>query len=157
MASIPILYREGMQVAVLPSAVLSTNTDYQGYQMQDLCAQLERSVEHWAGLGVSFDAVYSGFLAGEDQVRLVIRAIEQFKANRGLVLIDPVLGDNGVLYSCYKPAMVKAMRNCCLWLISSLPISARLACFWGVIMIPTSGIRKRWIIAGSCKTWGQRR
>ncbi len=111
MASIPILYREGMQVAVLPSAVLSTNTDYQGYQMQDLSAQMERSLEHWAGLGVSFDAVYSGFLAGEDQVRLVIRAIEQFKANRGLVLIDPVLGDNGVLYSCYKPAMVKAMRE----------------------------------------------
>lgn len=111
MASIPILYQQGLQVAAMPSAVLSTNTDYEGYQMQDMSAQMKRSLEHWARLGVSFDAVYSGFLAGEGQVGLVKEAIDRFAAPVGIVLIDPVLGDWGKLYSCYKPSMVEAMRE----------------------------------------------
>lgn len=111
MASIPILYYCGFQVAVLPSAVLSTNTDYPGYQMTDLSSQMQASISHWQSMQVSFDAIYSGFLASSVEVELLRDAIHRFRKPDAPVLIDPVLGDSGQLYSCYEPSMVEAMRR----------------------------------------------
>ncbi|HOH46752.1 MAG TPA: pyridoxamine kinase [Candidatus Cloacimonadota bacterium] len=111
LACIPIMYSRGLQVAVLPSCILSTNTDYPGYRLLDLSVQMQDSIRHWKELGVSFSAVYSGFLSGPEQIGMVREAILAFAAEDAPVLIDPVMADAGKLYSCYDFRMVEAMRT----------------------------------------------
>lgn len=111
LACIPIMYSRGLQVAVLPSCILSTNTDYPGYRLTDLSAQMRESIAHWKELGASFSAVYSGFLSGPEQISMVQEAIQAFAAEGAPVLIDPVMADAGKLYSCYDYRMVEAMRK----------------------------------------------
>ena len=111
LACIPIMYSRGLQVAVLPSCILSTNTDYPGYRLLDLSSQMQDSIAHWKELNVSFDAIYSGFLSGPKQCQMIQEAIRAFAAVGAPVLIDPVMADAGKLYSCYDYRMVEAMRS----------------------------------------------
>ncbi len=111
MAVLPILYRMGLDAAVLPSALLSANTDFANYRELDTTSFMLQSLEHWHELGLSFDAVFTGFLGNPEQARVLSEAIPGIKGNNAPVLVDPVLGDDGKLYSCYAENMVKAMRQ----------------------------------------------
>ena len=110
MAAIPIFYSYGIQVAVLPTAILSTNTDYPDYVLNDQTHQMRASIKHWQKLGMKFDAIYSGFIGNPIQAELIQEAIASFSNEDTIILIDPVLGDEGKLYSCYNDSMIKAMQ-----------------------------------------------
>lgn len=108
---IPILYRMGMEVAVLPSMLLSANTDYPDYRYLDTTVFMQQTLEHWRELGLGFDAVHSGFLGAPEQAGILREAIPQLRKPLAPVLVDPVLGDDGKLYGCYDDKMVSAMRS----------------------------------------------
>ncbi|MHA7109655.1 pyridoxamine kinase [Sunxiuqinia elliptica] len=108
---IPILSAMGVQVCPLPTAVLSSHSAYPDLHAVDLSDDLQPMIDHWKRLGVEFDAIYSGYLAGAGQVDTVKRFIHDFSGSKPLVMIDPVLGDNGKLYSAYTPEMVEKMKD----------------------------------------------
>lgn len=110
MAIIPTLYSFGLKLAVLPSSLLSANTCFDGYQKMDTDDFMRQSIAHWQELGLDFSAIYSGFLANTGQVQIVLDAIAAFGGEDCLVLIDPVMADDGALYSCYDESMIHAMR-----------------------------------------------
>ena len=110
LAAIPIFYHYGIQVAALPTAILSTNTDYPGYVLDDQTLQMKATIRHWQSLGITFDAIYSGFIGSPLQAELITEAIASFAREDTFILIDPVLGDAGELYNCYDAAMIEAMR-----------------------------------------------
>ena len=113
--AIPILSCMGIQVCPLPTAVLSTHTvEFTGYTLCDLTNELGGILDHWESLGLHFDGVYSGFMASPEQMDSVARCIRSCLAPGGLAVVDPVLGDNGVLDPTMTPEMVEKMR----WLIS---------------------------------------
>lgn len=98
---IPILSTMGVQVCPLPTALLSTHTGgFQNYRFTDLSTQMRDTIEHWRDLKSSFDAIYSGFLGSSEQIRIVSEFIDAFSREEQLVLIDPVMGDDG---KTYKP------------------------------------------------------
>ena len=102
----------GIQVCPLPTAVLSSQTSgVDDFTFLDLTDQMGPMMDHWARLGLKFDAVYSGFLGSPDQSGLAERCIREFRAPGGLAVVDPVLGDNGTLDPTQTPEMVEAMRN----------------------------------------------
>ncbi len=108
----PILSCIGIQVCPLPTAVLSTHLG--GYNQIAFCDFTERMPEfyhHWKREGIAFDCIYSGFLASEKQIDTVLHFIEEFSNNRPLVLVDPVMGDEGKLYSVYTPQMQQHMKR----------------------------------------------
>lgn len=108
----PILSCMGIQVCPLPTAVLSTHLG--GYNQIAFCDFTERMPEfyhHWKKEGIAFDCIYSGFLASEKQIDTVLHFIEDFSNNRPLVLVDPVMGDEGKLYSVYTPQMQQHMKR----------------------------------------------
>lgn len=112
--AIPILSSMGFQVCPLPTAVLSTHTvEFTDFTLLDLTNEMSPVLDHWEALGLSFEAVYSGFMASDTQMTSVARCIERCLAPDGLAVVDPVLGDNGVLDPTMTPAMVERMR----WLI----------------------------------------
>jgi pyridoxine kinase len=110
--AIPVLATMGIQVCPLPTAVLSSQTSgVDGFTFHDLTGQMEPMLDHWQRMGLRFDAVYSGFLGNPAQVDIVARCMEDFRAPRGFSVVDPVLGDNGVLDPTQNTEMVDGMRR----------------------------------------------
>ena len=68
-------------------------------------------LHHWKKLGLTFDCIYPGFLGSSRQVNIVYDYIDAFRQKDTLVVVDPVLGDDGELYSAVSPQMVDAMRE----------------------------------------------
>ena len=108
--AIPILSAMGIQVCPLPTAVLSSHTQYPGFVLYDLTDQMSLFVNHWKQLGLQFDAIYSGYLGSPKQASIVANLIDEFAADGQLVVVDPVLGDNGKLYSSLDSEMIAQMR-----------------------------------------------
>ena len=108
---IPILSTMGCNVSPLPTAVLSTNSRFPGFHFVDLTDDMVKIIEHWQTLNINFDAIYSGFLGSSRQIDLVTAFIDDFHRPEQLVVVDPVLGDSGQLYSPFNEDMVGKMRE----------------------------------------------
>jgi pyridoxine kinase len=109
---IPILSCMGVQPCSLPTAVLSTHTGgFHNYRFVDLTEQMQSIIDHWKEIGIHFDAVYSGFLGSSRQIDIVREFISDFSSKDQLVLVDPVLGDNGKPYSTMDASMIAQMRG----------------------------------------------
>ena len=110
---IPTLSAMGMQVVPLPTALLSTHTgDFYNMTFTDLSDTMLPALEHYKSLKIGFDAIYTGFLGSAGQIDTVTTAIEMF-GGASLVLVDPVMGDDGKVYQTYTPEMCQRMRELC--------------------------------------------
>ena len=110
----PVLSVMGVQCCPLPGTVLSTHTGGFGpVARTDLTGQVEDTLSHWKGLGLTFDGVYTGYLANAGQIRQAARAVAQLRGPGGLVVVDPVLGDHGKLYTSITPEMGEEMKALC--------------------------------------------
>lgn len=109
---IPILSTMGIQVCPFPTAILSTHTGgFEDCSFVDLTDSLRGYMEHWKNEKIEFDCIYSGFLGSATQVDIIIDFIVDFKSDSNMVVVDPVMGDNGKLYSTMDDNMVSKMRD----------------------------------------------
>ena len=109
---IPILSTMKAQVCPLPTAVLSTHTGgFTDYNFVDLTDTMKATMEHWKKLNIDFDCIYSGFLGSTKQIDIVSEFIDDFGNKESLVVVDPVMGDNGDLYQTMDKAMVENMKK----------------------------------------------
>ncbi len=107
----PILSCMGIQVCPLPTAVLSTHLGgFKDVSLVDFTDQMHSVSSHWQREGISFDCIYSGFLASEKQIEVVSAFIDNFSASKPLVIVDPVMGDGGKLYSIFTDTMQERMK-----------------------------------------------
>ena len=111
MAVIPILSTMGFNVCPLPTAILSNHSQYPDFSFLDLTEEMPRIIDQWEKLGVTFDAIYTGYMGSPRQIEIVSGFIERFRTADTLVVVDPVLGDNGHLYSKMTQEMVEEMRR----------------------------------------------
>lgn len=111
MAVIPILSTMGFNVCPLPTAILSNHSQYPDFSFLDLTEEMPRIIDQWEKLGVTFDAIYTGYMGSPRQIEIVCGFIERFRTADTLMVVDPVLGDNGHLYSKMTQEMVEEMRR----------------------------------------------
>lgn len=111
MAVIPILSTMGFNVCPLPTAILSNHSQYPDFSFLDLTEEMPRIIDQWEKLGVTFDAIYTGYMGSPRQIEIVCGFIERFRTADTLVVVDPVLGDNGHLCSKMTQEMVEEMRR----------------------------------------------
>ncbi len=112
--ALPLISAAGIEVAVIPTAILSTHTGgFSGYTFRDLSDDIMPISRHWRQSGVEVDAIYSGYLGSKRQVELVIEAAEILKNKQTLMIVDPVMADNGVLYGGFPPDFPKEMVKLC--------------------------------------------
>jgi pyridoxine kinase len=103
----------GQQVIPIPTALLSTHTGgFEQPYFRDLSDDMVSIVDHLSQLGVKFDAIYSGFLGSARQIAIVEDIIDRF-GGECPVLVDPVMGDDGQLYSTYTDELVRGMARLC--------------------------------------------
>lgn len=107
---IPIISAMGIQCVPVPTAVLSTHTGgFDDFVFRDMTDFVAPCREHYKKLGVDFDAIYSGFLASEEQVGQCLDFFAAFP--RAKRIVDPVMGDDGERYKTYTPALVERMKE----------------------------------------------
>ena len=109
---IPTLSALGVQTVPLPTALLSTHTGgFKNMFFADLSHEMDEISNHFSELDLKFDAIYSGFLGSEAQIERVANFIDRFAAGDAPVLVDPVMGDDGALYSTYTKELGEGMRR----------------------------------------------
>lgn len=112
--ALPIISAMGIETAVIPTAVLSTHTGgFEGYTFRDLTADIPQIANHWQQLGLRFDAIYTGYLGSPAQVQIVSDFFDAFGTADNFIVVDPVMGDSGRLYSGLTPELVGGMRKLC--------------------------------------------
>ncbi|MBQ8310993.1 MAG: pyridoxamine kinase [Clostridia bacterium] len=115
---IPTLSVMGYQTVPVPTALLSTHTGgFTDLHFRDLTDDMHGVSDHFERLGMSFRAIYTGFLGSDRQIRTVEEFIGRFgdvpdeSGRKPLILVDPVMGDDGELYSTYTPSLVEGIRQ----------------------------------------------
>lgn len=111
---IPALSALGVQTIPLPTALLSTHTGgYSDIYIRDLSPDMKGMAAHWRSLGVKFDAIYTGFVLDASQGHIISDVIDSFSDSSPLILVDPVMGDDGVLYSTCTEELREVMAGLC--------------------------------------------
>ena len=110
--ALPVLSAMGVQCCPLPTAFLSTHTGgFEGFTFLDMTEEMPKAARHWETLGLRFDAIYSGFLAGRRQIGIVADFIRTFRTPETRVIVDPVMGDDGSIYQTYTPELCAGMAE----------------------------------------------
>ena len=109
---LPALSAMGVQVCPLPTAIFSTHLGgFTNIVCHDFADQLAAVSRHWQQEQLTFDCLYSGFLASEAQFDAAETFLKQFCTPQTLVFVDPVMGDNGRLYSAYTDSLCGRMKK----------------------------------------------
>jgi pyridoxine kinase len=109
--ALPVISAMGIETAVIPTAVLSTHTMFQGFTFHDLTGEIQPIMDHWKKEGFTFDAIYTGYLGSFEQLDLAAKLFEDF--GEKLKIVDPCMADNGKLYPGFTPEFASAMAKLC--------------------------------------------
>ena len=111
--ALPVISAMGVECAIVPTAVLSTHTMFQGFTCKDLSDQIRPIADHWQKEGIKFDAVYTGYLASSEQIADVLDFFARFRTDDNLIFVDPAMADNGKLYPAFGPEFPAEMAKVC--------------------------------------------
>lgn len=107
----PIISAMKIQAVTIPTAILSAHTQFPVFYFDDYTSKMSNYIQTYKDLNIEFDAIATGFLGSKEQVDIVIDFIKRFKNASSFVLVDPVMGDHGKLYSTYTPEMCAKMKE----------------------------------------------
>lgn len=108
---IPIISAMGIQACPVPTAVLSAHTGFPSYVLEDYTDKMAPYIQNWVDLKLQFDGIGTGFLGSVEQISLVEEFFSLFKRKETLVVVDPVMGDDGKRYTSYTDEMCQEMKR----------------------------------------------
>ena len=112
--ALPVISAFGIETAILPSAVLSTHTSgFTDFTVRDLTEDLPEIRKHWEKEGISFDAIYTGFIASAEQLDYIKDIIDSRLNSEGLVFVDPAMADHGEFYNGFDQEFADKMGELC--------------------------------------------
>lgn len=112
--ALPVISASGVECSCLPTALLSTHTgEFTGYTVRDLSEEMLPIARHWIASGAAFDGVYSGYLASAEQAEMVSQVFDILAGEETMIIVDPVMADNGQYYSRHGEEMCAAFRKLC--------------------------------------------
>ena len=113
--ALPILSACGHEVCILPAALLSTHTGgFTNPAIMNLSERMDAIWCHWKREGISFDAIYTGYLGSEGAVETAERIMDELLAPGGKIIVDPAMADHGKLYRGLSESYAKAIERLCL-------------------------------------------
>lgn len=111
--ALPVISALGSETVILPTALLSTHTMFRNFTCRDLSDQIEPITRHWKDEGVTFDAIYTGYLGTAGQIEQVKGIFKTFRGENTVVVVDPVMADNGRLYPAFDMEYAKLNAGLC--------------------------------------------
>ncbi|MDO5120832.1 MAG: pyridoxamine kinase [Erysipelotrichaceae bacterium] len=111
-AAFPVISAMGVETALIPTAVLSTHTMFQGFTFCDLTKEIRPIMDHWEKEQFRFDGIYTGYLGSFEQLDIASELFERFGRD-GFILVDPAMADNGKLYYGFNQKFADEMAKLC--------------------------------------------
>lgn len=111
--ALPVISTFGIEACPLPTALLSNHTAFESFKFFDLHDKMQEIIPELKKQGFNFDGIYSAYLGSKEQIDTVCAFIDEFKQENSLVLVDPVMGDNGKLYAGFDADFPKEMQKLC--------------------------------------------
>ena len=111
--ALPVISAMGVETVILPTAVLSTHTMFKNFTVKDLTDQLLPIVQHWKSEGITFDAIYTGYLGSAEEIEIAREIFRMFKTEDTMIFIDPVMADNGKLYPAFDMEYARLNAGLC--------------------------------------------
>ena len=111
--ALPVISAMGVECGILPTAVLSTHTMFQTFTCKDLSDQIEPISDAWETEQISFDGIYTGYLASGEQCEQICHFFDRFSTAENLILVDPAMADNGKLYAAFDSSFPAQMAKVC--------------------------------------------
>lgn len=109
--AMPVISYMGIQCCPVPTSIFSNHTGFPDFFFDDYTDRIDEYISKWHKLGLKFEGITSGFLGSRKQIETVIRFIEEFKSGRTTVIVDPVMGDHGKLYTTYTEELCSEMSR----------------------------------------------
>ena len=107
---LPVISAMGIQCVTVPTAILSTHTGgFTDLVLRDTTDFISPCCKHYKSLDVHFDAIYSGFLASEEQADCCLEFFESFPS--AVKIVDPVMGDDGMPYQTYTKGLIERTKE----------------------------------------------
>lgn len=109
--AIPIFACCQIETMLLPTVLLSSHTGgFKNIAIAEQTAFMKQSLKQWQELDLKPDAVLTGYFRNSEQIELVVDTIGKLPASTQ-VFVDPIMADNGKLYSGFTAEHVEAMRK----------------------------------------------
>lgn len=98
-SALPVISAAGVEACGIPTALLSNHTGFETFYSRDLTDELVPVGKQLKREKIGFDAIYTGYIASVRQMELISDFIDEFGGENTLIFVDPVMGDNGRIYS----------------------------------------------------------
>lgn len=108
---LPVISALKVQCCPLPTSVLSNHTGFDSFYFEDFTDSMPAYIAEWKKLNLKFDGICSGFLGSHRQIKIVEDFFKTFKTDENIILVDPVMGDYGKLYSTYTTQTCTEMKK----------------------------------------------
>lgn len=111
--ALPVISAMGVETVILPTAILSTHTMFKNFTVKDLTDQLIPIISHWKKENIHFDAIYTGYLGSPEEIEITKQIFKELKTDDTMIIIDPVMADNGKLYPAFDEKYAKLNAGLC--------------------------------------------
>lgn len=108
---LPIISHMKVQCCPIPTSIFSNHTGYDSFFFEDFTEQMVPYIEEWKKLDLKFDGICSGFLGSARQIEIVQNFFKHFKSEDTIVILDPIMGDDGKPYATYTDELCQKMKH----------------------------------------------
>lgn len=111
--ALPIISAFGIETSVIPTAVLSTHTAFQGFTFHDLTEELPKIEKHLEKEMIRFDGFYTGYIGSIQQIEYIKSIMNHLAKSEAIKVVDPCMADHGKLYTGFSNDFPKYMLELC--------------------------------------------
>ena len=109
---LPVINALGVQACPIPTSVFSSHMAFPSYYYKDLSDGLAPWLKEYEQMNLLFDGIYCGFINSSRQFPHLEQFMEsQREKGCSVILIDPVLGDNGTRYRLVTEELCLRMKQ----------------------------------------------
>ena len=107
--ALPIISVLGIEACALPTALLSNHTAFKDFSFFNLSEQAREITKKMSSF--EFDGIYAGYLGNIELIDTVCSLVDAHP--NSIIFVDPVMGDNGKLYTGFTEEYPEKMRKLC--------------------------------------------
>lgn len=113
--NIPILTAAQLEVALLPTVLLSTQTGgfYEDIVRHEVNDDFRKMLEHWQINDIHFNTHLTGYFSNANQIIDYTNYFisEKTKNPATLLIMDPIMADNGIFYDGFDQSIAKKLAH----------------------------------------------
>ncbi len=107
-----ILNCSGLEIVSLPTTILSSHTGgFDDIFIDRYNDQLKEFLKQWQGLNIDFNSLITGYFSSKEQIENIIAFKNTKQCANAKLIVDPVMADNGKLYSGFTKDYINTMKK----------------------------------------------